>query len=64
MTKHLADHRTPSTMPRRTHFWSLEQRRDDAPVHVAIRTLSQRPQPRTDGLRLKHYLRIERGKLA
>jgi hypothetical protein len=61
MTKHLADHRTPSDTVRRANFWAIEQRREDAPLHKSIRSLSQRPQPRTDTIRLRHYLRIERG---
>lgn len=64
MTKHLADHRKPSDTPRRTNFWAIEKRGEKAPLHIAVRTLSQRPQPRSDGLRLQQYLRIERGILA
>jgi hypothetical protein len=60
MTKHIADHRSPSTTPRSKHFWTLHLARDDSP-HPAVRALSQRPQTRSDAPRLQHYLRIERG---
>lgn len=69
MTKHLADHRSPSDTPspalgRRTHFWALEKQATEDRPHAAIRTLLQRPQDRSDAGRLAQYLRIARGRTA
>ncbi len=64
MTKHLADHRNPPKFLRRKHFWALEREPSEATPHPVIRTLAQRPQPRTDAMRLQQFLRIERGEMA
>ena len=61
MTKHIADHRRAPDTPRRKHFWALENRKEGAAPHPAIRALSQRPQASGDSQRVQHYLRIERG---
>jgi hypothetical protein len=63
MTKHIADHRTPSDISRRKHFWALDKFGEDSP-HPAVKILTQRPQDRTDGPRLQHFLRIARGQTA
>jgi hypothetical protein len=64
MTKHLTDHRNAPKLGRKKHFWAIEQRGKDTAPHPAIRALAQRPQSRADGLRVQHYLRIERGVIA
>lgn len=61
MTKHLADHRSAPQTARKKHFWAIEQRGPKETPHPAIRALNQRPQDHTDGPRIQHYLRIDRG---
>lgn len=61
MTKHLADHRNAPQTARKKHFWAIELRSGKDAPHPAIRALNQRPQGQSDGPRVQHYLRIDRG---
>ena len=61
MTKHLADHRAPSKGERSVQFLTIEK--SNHPKHW--QALFQQPRLRNvTSLRLKEYLRIERGELA
>lgn len=61
MTKHLADHRTAPRTARKKHFWAIEQRGENDAPHLAIRSLTQRPQGHNDSVRVQQYVRIARG---
>lgn len=61
MTKHLIDHRSAPETTRKKHFWAIERRCGTDTPHPAVRALTQRPQDRTMGPRVQHYLRIDRG---
>ncbi len=61
MTKHLADHRTPSTGGRVKAFLSIARDRSES----AWRGVWQRPYDRADeSRRLVEYVRIEKGREA
>ncbi|MBI1171182.1 hypothetical protein GC209_07250 [bacterium] len=58
MTKHLADHRTPSTGGRLKHFLRIARDRSE----VAWHAVWQRPRDlRNESRRVVEYVRIERG---
>ncbi|MGV8985799.1 MAG: hypothetical protein ACOH2H_05880 [Cypionkella sp.] len=59
MTKHLADHQTPSTGGRLKHFLRIARDRSEVAWHVVW----QRPRARKDAARKTvEYARIERGR--
>ncbi len=64
MTKHLADHRSAPDVARKKHFWAIERRGANDTPHPTIRSLNQRPKNQSDGSRVQHFLRIERGATA
>lgn len=58
MTKHLADHRTPSDGSRVKNFARIDSKRDETVWNLA----RQQPRERSkDSTRLAEFTRIERG---
>jgi hypothetical protein len=61
MTKHLADHRSPSQGGRVKNFVNVEKLSGDEGSHPASKKLAKRGVERSDTRRMQEYLRIERG---
>jgi hypothetical protein len=63
MSKHVIDHRKPSTGAKTRAFMTLDRRSEDK-VHPAAQTLHQRGQSARGDSRMRQFLRIERGQTA
>ncbi|GAB4382151.1 hypothetical protein [Albidovulum sp.] len=65
MTRHVIDRR--KSLPdggRLRHFVEVERGQGETGAHPASMTLYERPKSRNEALRVREYLRIERGRTA
>jgi hypothetical protein len=64
MSKHLADHRSPSDGGRAKNFVAVERKSGAEGSHPASQEVTRRAKDRNDGRRMQEFLRIDRDQLA
>lgn len=64
MSRHVVDHRAGPEGGREKHYFTFDRQAAGEGVHGAARTLHQRPEGRSNAVRLRQFLRIARGRLA
>jgi hypothetical protein len=61
MTKHVADRQKGESAHRLERYAEIERQNGAEGSHPAAQALHRRPKDRSDGARVEHFTRIERG---